>query len=151
IEAHGTGTVLGDPIEVEALSAIFGPTHSKASPLVIGSVKSNIGHLEGAAGISGLIKTILALQNRALPPSLHFKTPNPHIAWEQIPLRVQTKLGPWPEPDKPLIAGVSSFGMSGTNAHVVVSEAPGEAEESWKEADRLAGEARLLPLCVSAK
>ncbi|HVH45622.1 MAG TPA: type I polyketide synthase [Labilithrix sp.] len=151
VDAHGTGTVLGDPIEVDALSEVFGAGRSKSSPLVIGSVKSNIGHLEGAAGISGLIKTILCIQHRQLAPSLHFQTPNPHIPWEDIPVRVQTKLGPWPEPNKPLIAGVSSFGISGTNAHVVVSEPPATPADAWKEADRLAAEVKLLPVCVSAK
>ncbi|HVH41183.1 MAG TPA: type I polyketide synthase, partial [Labilithrix sp.] len=151
VEAHGTGTVLGDPIEVEALNEVFGAAHSNGAPLAIGSVKSNIGHLEGAAGISGLIKTILCIQHRQLPASLHFDTPNPHIPWEDIPLRVQTKLGPWPAPDKPLIAGVSSFGLSGTNSHVVVSEPPATGAEAWRDADRLASEAKLLPLCVSAK
>ncbi|HVH45825.1 MAG TPA: acyltransferase domain-containing protein, partial [Labilithrix sp.] len=151
VEAHGTGTVLGDPIEVEALSEVFGTSHAKTSPLAIGSVKSNIGHLEAAAGISGLLKVILSVQHRELPASLHFHTPNPHIPWERMAVRVQTKLGAWPEPDKPLIAGVSSFGFSGTNAHVVVSEAPPEAAEACAEADRLAAEAMLLPLCVSAK
>ncbi|HVH45623.1 MAG TPA: type I polyketide synthase, partial [Labilithrix sp.] len=151
VEAHGTGTVLGDPIEVEALTEVFGAAHSKSSPLVIGSLKSNIGHLEAAAGIAGLIKTILCIQHRQLPASLHFQTPNPHIPWEDIPVRVQTKLGPWPEPDKPLVAGVSSFGFSGTNAHALVSEPPAVPADAWKDADRLATEATLLPLCVSAK
>ena len=151
VEAHGTGTVLGDPIEVDALSEVFRARPTKSSPLAIGSVKSNIGHLEAAAGISGLLKVVLSIQHRELPPSLHFQRPNPHIPWERIPLRVQTTLGPWPEPDKPLVAGVSSFGFSGTNAHVVVSEPPPEAEDAWREADRLAAEAQVLPLCVSAK
>ncbi|HVH46396.1 MAG TPA: beta-ketoacyl synthase N-terminal-like domain-containing protein, partial [Labilithrix sp.] len=151
VEAHGTGTVLGDPIEVDALSQVYGAAHTKESPLVIGSVKSNIGHLEGAAGISGLLKVILSVQHRQLPPSLHFHTPNPHIPWARMAVRVQTKLGAWPEPDKPLIAGVSSFGFSGTNAHVLVSEPPEEAVDAWQESDALAASARLLPLCVSAK
>ncbi|WP_394849915.1 acyltransferase domain-containing protein [Pendulispora brunnea] len=123
VEAHGTATTLGDPIEVEALSRVFA---DRCQPLRIGSVKSNIGHLLGAAGIASLIKTILAIRHRKLPPSLHFETPNPHIPWEHIPIRVQAELSDWPNPGEPLIAGVSAFGQSGTNAHVVVSEPPPE-------------------------
>lgn len=121
IEAHGTGTALGDPIEIRALTKIMG---RREIPLHIGSVKTNIGHLEAAAGIAGLIKTVLALQNEQIPPSLHFKEPNPHIPWEQIPLKVVTELSPWPGGDKPKIAGVSSFGLSGINAHIILEEAP---------------------------
>lgn len=150
VEAHGTGTVLGDPIEIETLSAVFGAV-PRTAPLAIGSVKSNIGHLEGAAGISGLAKIIACIQNRQLPPSLHFHTPNPHIPWEDLPLRVQTKLDAWPQPDKPLIAGLGSFGFSGTNALAIIAEAPAEATDVWKKADALAAEAKLLPLCISAK
>lgn len=122
IETHGTGTVLGDPIEIRALTNIMG--NKREDPLYIGSVKTNIGHLEAAAGIAGLIKTVLALQHQQIPPSLHFKQPNPLIPWEQIPLKVVTELSLWPRSDKPKMAGVSSFGLSGINAHIILEEAP---------------------------
>ena len=124
IEAHGTGTSLGDPIEARALGAVLGQNRSRKNPLWVGSVKTNIGHLESAAGIAGLIKIILALQNEEIPPHLHFDTPNPHIDWEHLPIRIPTQAVKWPAGDKPRMAGVSSFGFSGTNAHVVLEEAP---------------------------
>nr|VFK43848.1 MAG: malonyl CoA-acyl carrier protein transacylase [Candidatus Kentron sp. TC] len=130
IEAHGTGTSLGDPIEVGALGAVFGENHSSTSPLTIGSVKTNIGHLEGAAGVAGLIKLVLALQHEEIPPHLHFNEPNPLIDWENLPIRVPTKRQSWPRGETPRIAGVSSFGASGTNAHVVLEEAPVMDEQS---------------------
>lgn len=122
IEAHGTGTQLGDPLEVQALGAVFGS--QRVQPLWLGSVKTNIGHLEAAAGVTGLIKLVLALQHRELPPHLHFHTPSPHIPWADFALRVPTELTPWQPIDGRRIAGVSSFGFSGTNAHVVLEEAP---------------------------
>ena len=124
IEAHGTGTALGDPIEVEALGAVFGKGRSADQPLHIGSVKTNIGHLESAAGIAGLIKVVLALQHQQLPPHLHFNQPNPYVNWDQLPIQVVTQLMAWEAIDQRRIAGVSSFGFSGTNAHVVLEEAP---------------------------
>ncbi|NNJ84898.1 MAG: acyltransferase domain-containing protein, partial [Gammaproteobacteria bacterium] len=128
IEAHGTGTSLGDPIEVDALGAVFGKDRSPDLPLAIGSVKTNIGHLEAAAGIAGLLKAVLALQHQEIPPNLHFKQPNPRIDWENLPLQVPVERRAWPRgrgaEQGPRIAGVSSFGMSGTNAHVVLAEAP---------------------------
>ncbi|MGQ4807008.1 6-deoxyerythronolide-B synthase EryA1, modules 1 and 2 [Candidatus Entotheonellaceae bacterium PAL068K] len=123
IEAHGTGTMLGDPIEVGALGAVFGKLRSPDRPLIIGSVKTNIGHTEGAAGIAGLIKVVLSLQHGDIPPHLHFHTPNPHIDWEHLPVRVPTESMPWPDADR-RIAGVNSFGFSGTNAHVILEAAP---------------------------
>ena len=120
VETHGTGTLLGDPIEVQGLAAAF---EGRSTPLAIGSVKTNIGHLEPAAGLVGVLKTILAMKHRQLPASLHFQRPNPHIPWNRLPIRVQATLGEWPQPKQRLIAGVSSFGMSGTNAHVVLEEA----------------------------
>ncbi|TSC24493.1 type I polyketide synthase [Corallococcus sp. Z5C101001] len=124
VETHGTGTSLGDPIEAGALGAVFGASHTRNRPLVIGSVKSNVGHLENAAGIAGLLKVVLALKHEALPPSLHFQRPSPHIPWEQLPLDVATELLPWPSGQGRRLAGVSSFGFSGTNVHVVLEEAP---------------------------
>ncbi len=120
VEAHGTGTSLGDPIEVGALGAVF--QDHREHPLLIGSVKTNIGHLESGAGIAGLMKTVLALHHGEIPPNLHFNEPSPHIAWDQLPVQVVTEPTPWPT--KRPIAGVSSFGYSGTNAHFVLEAAP---------------------------
>ncbi|BBA33063.1 polyketide synthase family protein [Methylocaldum marinum] len=119
LEAHGTGTSLGDPIEVGALGAVFG---ERQEPLIIGSVKTNIGHLEAAAGMAGLIKVVLALQHGEIPPSLHFHVPNPHIPWSELPVSVASERRRWPHGRR--VASVSSFGFSGTNAHVVLEEAP---------------------------
>jgi acyl transferase domain-containing protein/NADPH:quinone reductase-like Zn-dependent oxidoreductase/acyl carrier protein len=124
IEAHGTGTSLGDPIEMRALQAVFGASHSASQPLQVGSVKTNIGHLEAAAGIAGLLKVVLAMQNQAIPPHLHFKTPSPHIPWDTFAVQVPTEVIPWQTEQAPRIAGVSSFGASGTNAHILLEEAP---------------------------
>ena len=118
IEAHGTGTALGDPIEVGALAAVFGQHHTPDQPLQIGSVKTNIGHLEAAAGIAGMIKVVLTLQHQEIPPHLHFQQPNPYITWETLPVAIPTSRTPWMQESR--IAGVSSFGFSGTNAHVVL-------------------------------
>jgi amino acid adenylation domain-containing protein len=124
VEAHGTGTSLGDPIEVHALARVFA---DRTQPLPVGSVKTNIGHLEAAAGIASLIKVALMLEHRAIPPHLHLKTPSPHIAWSEIPIRVPVQRESWPlqagaMPGTRRIAGVSSFGISGINAHVVLEE-----------------------------
>lgn len=124
IEAHGTGTSLGDPIELKALGELFKTDRQPEDALMIGSVKSNIGHLESAAGIAGLIKLILSLQHSSLTASLHFNTPNRYFNWEQYPIQVVTESVPWKKRGKSRIAGVSSFGFSGTIAHVVVEEAP---------------------------
>ncbi|MBE9104445.1 SDR family NAD(P)-dependent oxidoreductase, partial [Nostoc cf. edaphicum LEGE 07299] len=125
IEAHGTGTPLGDPIEIRALAAVLGEGRSPEKPLIIGSVKTNIGHLESASGIAGLIKVVLALQHKEIPPHLHFHNPNPYINWNELPVVVPTATLPWKNlTENQRIAGVSSFGMSGTNAHVVLEEAP---------------------------
>src|SRR5690606_21184320 len=121
VEAHGTGTPLGDPVEVEALASVFSPRDGPK--LAIGSVKTNVGHLEAAAGLAGLVKLALSLFHRRLPASLHCNGPNPHVDWHAVPVRVQSVLGAWPREHAPLIGGVSSFGMSGTNAHAVVAEA----------------------------
>ncbi|MFP4411179.1 SDR family NAD(P)-dependent oxidoreductase [Coleofasciculus sp.] len=121
VEAHGTGTAVGDPIEANALGAVLGRNRPAGNHCVIGSVKSNIGHLESAAGITGLIKTVLALKHRQIPPNLHFHTPNPKIPFEELQLRVPQTLEPWPENGNGRrLAGVNSFGFGGTNAHVVL-------------------------------
>ena len=124
IEAHGTGTSLGDPIEVQALGAVFGPGRDPATPLLIGSLKTNVGHLEAAAGVSGLVKVVLSLQHREIPQHLHFHQPSPHIPWDRLPVKVTSARESWASLHGKRIAGVSSFGFSGTNAHVVLEEAP---------------------------
>ncbi len=123
VETHGTGTAVGDPIEIAALTGAFGGDAVTAGGCAIGSVKSNIGHLDEAAGVAGLIKTVLALEHGQLPPSLHFERPNPEIAFTRTPFVVNASLRDW-EADGPRRAGVSSFGIGGTNAHVVLEEAP---------------------------
>jgi len=120
IESHGTGTQLGDPIEVAGLTRAFRETTEKTQFCALGTLKPNIGHLDVASGVAGLIKTVLALKHQQLPPSIHFQTPNPKIDWANSPFFVNTELRPWEA--SPRIAGVSSFGFGGTNAHVIVSE-----------------------------
>ncbi|MEK6320974.1 MAG: SDR family NAD(P)-dependent oxidoreductase [Acidobacteriota bacterium] len=124
VETHGTGTSLGDPIEVKALGTVLGIDRPAGQRFAIGSVKTNIGHAETAAGIASLIKVALMLKHRSIPASLHFKEPNPHIPFDTLPLYVQESLSSWPEDRGPALAGVSGFGFGGTNAHLVLSEAP---------------------------
>jgi acyl transferase domain-containing protein len=124
VEAHGTGTALGDPTEISALTKAFRSATDAKQFCAIGSVKSNIGHLDAAAGVSGLIKTILALKHQAIPPSLHFEHPNPEIDFSDSPFFVNAVLSPWTQKDTPRRAGISSFGVGGTNAHVILEEAP---------------------------
>jgi non-ribosomal peptide synthase protein (TIGR01720 family) len=124
IEAHGTGTALGDPIEIAALTQAFRLSTQNIGFCAIGSVKTNIGHLDTAAGVAGLIKTVLALKHKQIPPSLHFTSPNPEIDFANSPFYVNTQLAEWSSNDTPRRAGVSSFGLGGTNAHVVIEEAP---------------------------
>lgn len=132
VEAHGTGTPLGDPIEVRALGEALHGQREPGQPLLIGSVKTNIGHLEAAAGIAGLIKLALSLQHRLIPASIHFNTPNPHIDWQSLPVKVVTELQQWPDYYKKRIAGISAFGFSGTNAHIILEEAPERLEQANK-------------------
>jgi myxalamid-type polyketide synthase MxaD len=141
VEAHGTGTPLGDPIEVEALADTIGRPRADGSTVALGSVKSNIGHLEGGAGIAGVIKAVLCLHHKQIPPLVHFRTLNPHISLAGTSLRIPTSLEPW-EANRPRIAGVSSFGWSGTNVHLLLEE--GVAPE--RPADRSPATTRLLPL-----
>jgi acyl transferase domain-containing protein len=123
IEAHGTGTRLGDPIEINSLAAVFGKDReARQSPLWVGSVKTNFGHLEAAAGIAGFIKTVLALQYRYLPRHLHFEQASPQIDWQRMPIQVTAQSADWQEQAGTRIAGVSSFGFCGTNAHVIVEQ-----------------------------
>jgi len=144
VEAHGTGTLLGDPIEAKALGAVVGSGSGRPAdrPLAVGSVKPNIGHLEAAAGIAGLIKAALAIKHRAIPPSLHLVEPNPHIPFAALSLRVQRKLGPWPAAG-PALAGISSFGFGGTNAHLVIGGIAGDAAPPGS---RESAGAHLLPI-----
>ena len=131
IETHGTGTLLGDPIEAGAIGRALGAARDATRPLLLGSVKSNIGHLEAAAGMAGLIKVALAVRHGVIPGNLHFQSPNPNIDFEGLHLAVQAAAGPWPTPQapRPATAGVSSFGFGGTNCHVVVQDRPRSARE----------------------
>jgi acyl transferase domain-containing protein len=142
VEAYGTGAVVGDPAEVVALAAVLGKDRDPARPCLLGSVKSNIGHTEAAAGIARLIKTGLSLHHRAIPASLHAAELNPAIDWDEIPFRAQRELAPWPAAERAL-AGVSSSGMSGTNVHVVLEEMPGRPGSTPANPP---GRAMLLPL-----
>ncbi|NEO55705.1 MAG: SDR family NAD(P)-dependent oxidoreductase [Okeania sp. SIO3B5] len=152
VEAHGTGTSLGDPMEVRALARVFEEGREGENLLNIGSVKTNIGHLEAAAGIAGIIKVILQLQHQEIAPHLHFANPNPYIDWENMPLKVPTQLTPWLSSGDKRVAGVSSFGMSGTNVHVVLEEAPIEVRsQNSKGKSEDALERPLHLLTLSAK
>jgi acyl transferase domain-containing protein len=143
IEAHGTGTRMGDPIEVQALTRAFRPHTARRGFCALGSVKSNIGHLDVASGIASLIKTVLALEHRQIPPTLHLANPNPEIDFAASPVRLATELAPWPESgDGPRRAGVSSFGFGGTNVHLVVEEAQTVAASPSRAADVLVISAR---------
>ncbi|MGB7874916.1 MAG: condensation domain-containing protein, partial [Anaerolineales bacterium] len=135
VEAHGTGTPLGDPIEISSLRAVLEDEEVNGRTL-IGSVKTNFGHLESAAGIAGLIKSVLALQNEAVPPHLHLKEINPYLSLEDSRLEIGTYLRPWKRREEPRFAGVSSFGFGGTNAHIILSDAPPIAPEASKELER---------------
>ncbi|MDE0629787.1 MAG: SDR family NAD(P)-dependent oxidoreductase, partial [Bryobacterales bacterium] len=120
LEAHGTGTELGDPVEVAAAASVYGRGRSPDRPLLIGSVKTNVGHLEAAAGVAGLIKAVLAIRSGVIPQHLHFERPNPRMDWEALPVRVTSERTPWPLVERPGRAAISSFGYSGTNAHVLI-------------------------------
>ena len=124
VEAHGTGTLLGDPIEARALGTVLGRARPQSAPLLIGAVKSNLGHLEAAAGIAGLIKAVLSVHWGHIPANLNFENPNPHIPFENLHLKVVAEPTVWPSTERPRRAGVSSFGFGGTNAHVVLEQAP---------------------------
>ena len=144
LEAHGAGSELGDPIEVQAAAAVYGRERAADRPLLIGSVKTNFGHLEAAAGAASLIKTVLAMNRGLIPKQLHFENPTPHLDWERLPVRVTSKPMNWPDhPGRPRRAGVNAFGISGTNSHVVVE---GYTDTPAAEDSSGAGENRLLPL-----
>ncbi|MGI5519991.1 SDR family NAD(P)-dependent oxidoreductase [Micromonospora sp. CA-259024] len=153
VELHGTGTRVGDPIEAAALGAVLGAGRPAGNPLPVGSVKTNLGHLEGAAGIVGLVKAALVVRHGAIPPSLHFHTPNPAIDLDALRLRVIAEPAGWPVGDRPRLAGVSSFGMGGTNCHLVVEEppVPGPLAGPRTETEVEAGTWPIVPLVVSAR
>ncbi|RKZ93723.1 MAG: short-chain dehydrogenase [Candidatus Parabeggiatoa sp. nov. 1] len=136
IEAHGTGTPLGDPIEMEAIGEVIKAKHTFNSPLLIGSVKTNIGHTEPVAGLAGLLKVILSLQHEVIPPNIHFNQPNPYINWDELPVKIPTQLTTWSRSEKPRVAGINSFGFGGTNAHVIVAESPPVAPYQKSERER---------------
>ncbi|MCY3911808.1 MAG: SDR family NAD(P)-dependent oxidoreductase [Chloroflexi bacterium] len=126
VEAHGTGTAVGDPIELDAVAAVYGQGRNADRPLLMGSVKTNLGHLESAAGVAGLIKAALVVKRGVIPKHLHFQDPNPSFDWDRQPLQVTATMAEWPrDRRRPRLAGVNSFGISGTNAHLVVGEYPG--------------------------
>ncbi len=147
IEAHGTGTAVGDPVELRAIGGVRRQDESEGFPLLVGSVKTNIGHTEAAAGIAGLIKVALSLKQGVIPASLHFETPNPQVPWEELPLQVVRETRPWPETrDGRRLAGVSAFGISGTNAHVVLAAVPEEEESLPEPGSTVASQPQIFTL-----
>ncbi len=151
VEAHGTGTRAGDPVELGALGAVLARDRSDAQRCRVGSVKTNIGHTEGAAGVAGLIKAALAVHHGAIPPSLHCRVPNPAVPWAELPLEVPRTLQEWPVPGGERFAGVSAFGIAGTNAHVVLGAAPAPEKGAAPRQAPAAGEATAAILPLSAR
>ena len=148
VEAHGTGTKVGYPIEAQALQATYGKAHSAARPLLVGSVKSNIGHTQWAAGVAGVIKIVQSIRNGVVPATLHLDSPTPQVDWSSGTIEVVSSACPWPDQtDQPRRAGVSSFGISGTNAHVILEQAPPE----FAAAKPVSKRPRVMPWVLSAK
>ncbi len=152
LEAHGTGTEVGDPIELNAAAEVYGRGRQPDRPLLVGSVKTNIGHLEPAAGVAGLIKALLSLQHELVPKHLHFRDPNPRLDWDRLPLKVASELTQWPlHPDRPPRAGISAYGWSGTNAHVIAEGYPNSATSLLDGGgmSRPAGPVRAVPTSLA--
>lgn len=151
VESHGTGTSLGDPIEVAALDEVYGKERNRETALLVGAVKANIGHLESAAGIAGLIKSVICLNRQQVPKQLHFKQPNPNISWEKTAVKIPEAISPLIEKDKPLRAGVSSFGFGGTIAHLIL-EASEQVQKNSAQVERApSGVPQLILISAKSK
>ena len=151
LEAHGTGTAVGDPIEIDAVAAVYGRARTADNPLLIGSVKTNVGHLESAAGVAGLMKAVLVVNQGVIPKHLHFEDPNPRVDWDGLPLKITSEMIDWPDDRRrPRLAGVNSFGISGTNAHLVVEEHHGSEErsEAIRGTDEVAGRGMAVEVAL---